>query len=220
MFQPGGGPLTAEAVVPLAAAGGTVRHSNGLREFLNGWERGDGRRVLDLGCTSSANLNYFTSHGHSINSNDLLVESSRPQYLFPPPPDSADSAALEPGFDAAACLRDNLQFEPGHFDAVLLWDLADYVPEPLVRPLIQRLTEILKPSGAILAYFHTRDAGSDAVFNRYHIRDHETLLLRAGSNYRLQRVFNNRHVENLFQGYRTVKFFLSRDNLREVVAIR
>jgi hypothetical protein len=41
-----------------------------------------------------------------------------------------------------------------------------------------------------------------------------------GSAFRLQRVFNNRHIENLFRDFASIKFFLSRDNIREVLVVR
>jgi hypothetical protein len=40
------------------------------------------------------------------------------------------------------------------------------------------------------------------------------------SNFTLQRVFNNRHIENLFRDFASIKFFLSRDNVREVLVVR
>ncbi|MGH9392896.1 MAG: methyltransferase domain-containing protein [Terriglobales bacterium] len=213
MFQPAAGARSGPAPAPAsaqAALPGILRNSNGLREFLIGWDKAEGRRVLDLGCTSSSNLNFFTAHGHSVYSDDLLLESDLPRYRL-----ASDQGPL---FDAAAWMRDNLNFSAEHFDAVLLWDLIDYIPEALIKPLLERLSLLLKPSGTILAYFHTRDAGPDASFFRYHIHDRETLQLRPGHPYPLLRVFNNRHVENLFRGYRSVKFFLARDNLREVLA--
>jgi SAM-dependent methyltransferase len=209
LFHPGGGAPSAPGSAP-ASDLGILRHSNGLRELLHSWDKVEGRRVLDLGCTSSFNLNFFTARGHGINNDDLLFEADRPVYRL-----ASDDG---PVFDASAWLRDNIAFPPDRFDAILLWDLVDYMPEPLVKPLIARLTEVLRPGGTILAYFHTKDAGPDAPFFRYHIHDHETLQLRPGPPYRLQRVFNNRHVENLFRGYRSIKFFLARDNLREVLA--
>jgi len=38
--------------------------------------------------------------------------------------------------------------------------------------------------------------------------------------FRLQRVFNNRHIENLFRDFGSIKFFLTRDNIREVLVVR
>src|SRR5258708_4375623 len=36
----------------------------------------------------------------------------------------------------------------------------------------------------------------------------------------VQRLFTNRHIENLFAGFSSVKFFLGRDNVREVLVVR
>ena len=86
----------------------------------------------------------------------------------------------------------------------------------------------------LLAFFHTREAGPDAPCYRYHIVSTETLEmqhvqaqrdLRKGAvgnerSFRLQRVFNNRHIENLFRDFTSIKFFLTRDNVREVLVVR
>ena len=40
------------------------------------------------------------------------------------------------------------------------------------------------------------------------------------NNFRLQRVFNNRNIENLFRDFASIKFFLARDNVREVLVVR
>jgi hypothetical protein len=40
------------------------------------------------------------------------------------------------------------------------------------------------------------------------------------SKFRLQRVFNNRNIENLFRDFASIKFFLARDNVREVLVVR
>ncbi|MGH9487997.1 MAG: class I SAM-dependent methyltransferase [Terriglobales bacterium] len=215
IFQSGSMALSPARVAAASAAppvAGVLRHSNGLREFLSGWDKVEGRRVLDLGCTSSFNLCYFTDRHHSVYSNDLLQECEQSRFQM-----ATDAG---PVLDAARWLGGNLLFSPERFDAVLLWDLVDYMPEPLVKPLLERLTSILRPGGTILAYFHTRDAGPESPYFRYHIHDGETLELRPGAPHRLLRIFNNRHVENLFRGYRSIKFFLARDNLREVLAVK
>jgi hypothetical protein len=105
--------------------------------------------------------------------------------------------------------------------------------ESLVKPVIGRLWSSLKPGGMLLAFFHTRDAGADAPCHRYHIINNDTLemhpiaVVPAGARsssgkltFRLQRVFNNRHIENLFRDFSSIKFFLARDNVREVLVVR
>ena len=81
----------------------------------------------------------------------------------------------------------------------------------------------------LLAFFHTKDAGPNAPYSRYHIAGEDALdlqpvMVRNGNGeaslVKLQRVFNNRHIENLFHDYSSLKFFLARDNIREVLVVR
>ena len=119
------------------------------------------------------------------------------------------------------------------FDAVLLWDVPDYLPEPLVKPVVERLHFCTKPGAALLGFFHTKDAGPNAPCYRYHIdaasKTQDGLLLQSVWKpesrqkvpmFRLQRVFANRHIEKLFHDFASLKFFLARDNIREVLALR
>ena len=52
------------------------------------------------------------------------------------------------------------------------------------------------------------------------MKDVQTLELQEGPHFPLQRVFNNRHIENLFHDYANLKFFLGKDNVREVLIVR
>ena len=52
---------------------------------------------------------------------------------------------------------------------MLCWNLADYLDESLVKPVVGRLWSLLKPGGMLLAFFHTQEAGPDAPCYRYHI---------------------------------------------------
>jgi hypothetical protein len=105
--------------------------------------------------------------------------------------------------------------------------------ESLVKPVVARLWSVMKPGGMLLAFFHTREAGPDAPYYRYHLTGTDALEMHAlnskrepkkersaSKNFTLQRVFNNRHIENLFRDFASIKFFLSRDNIREVLVIR
>jgi hypothetical protein len=115
---------------------------------------------------------------------------------------------------------------------VLCWNLPDYMEESLVKPTIDRLWSTMKPGGLLLAFFHTRDAGPDSVCYRYHVTDSDMLEMQEvkfamtgrpsseKQSPRLQRVFNNRHIENLFRDFSSIKFFLSRDSIREVLVVR
>ena len=196
------------------------RRSSGLAEFNRAISGREGLWILDLGATSAVNITRLTGLGHKVYTEDLLASSRDSSLMIP----GEDGALV---FDVKRFLTDNLVHRGPLFDAVLCWDVADYLPEALVKPVIGRICSLMKPGGVLLAFFHTRDAGPDAPHFRYHLAGNDMLELqsttaRSGSGpaFRLQRVFNNRHIENLFREFASLKFFLARDNVREVLVVR
>lgn len=209
-----------------------TRRSSGLGELSRVLGLQETLCVLDLGATSPANIRYLTERGHKIYSEDVLVASTDPSLLTK---DDQGNSVL----DSQKFLEENLAYPAAHFDAVLCWNLPDYLDESLVKPVIGRLWSVLKPGGMLLAFFHTRDAGPDAPCYRYHVVGADMLEMTPiimqrevrrgpsgavhtslGGTFRLQRVFNNRHIENLFRDFTSIKFFLARDNVREVLVVR
>jgi SAM-dependent methyltransferase len=190
------------------------RRSTGFQHFTRAILRPDGQTVLDLGPTSSSNLQFITGLGHKAYNDDVLKTANSGQFVMP---------GAEPGtttVDVDRFLAEELKYEPEFFDAVLLWDVCDYLPEPLVKPVVERIRHVTKPRGALLAFFHTRDAGPQSPYYRYHIQNADTLELQQGPEFKLQRVFQNRHIENLFRDYTSIKFFLGKQDIREVLLVR
>jgi SAM-dependent methyltransferase len=206
-----------------------TRRSSGLAELTRLLQSEEPLCVLDIGSTSAANIRYLTERGHKIYSEDILDASTDPALAIR---DEQGNNAL----DHKRFLAENLVFRNAQFDIVLCWNLADYLDEDLVKPLIGRFWSMLRPGGMLLAFFHTQEAGPDAPCYRYHITGNDTLEMQhievhagrrkgpgtqlARDAFRLQRVFNNRHIENLFRDFTSIKFFLTRDNIREVLVVR
>jgi SAM-dependent methyltransferase len=228
LFRGSSGPET----VPAQASQKLTRRSSGLGELSRGWESTEGLCILDLGSTSPTNIRHFTERGHKIYSEDLLTASTDPALLTK---DEQGNAIL----DSRKFLADNLVYPAARFDVILCWNLSDYLDESLVKPVVGRLWSVLKPGGMLLAFFHTRDAGPDSPCHRFHIVGADTLEMQkielrgdarrgpggnaqaAGKDgFQLQRVFNNRHIETLFRDFASIKFFLARDNIREVLVVR
>jgi SAM-dependent methyltransferase len=202
------------ATGPAAERGQRLRRrSSGLAEFNRAIEGEEGLRILDLGPTSPTNIAYLTGLGHKVYNEDVLKESEDPSLVVT----AEDGRSTR---DADRFLAENLVYTGTTFDAILCWDTPDYLHESLVKPMVNRIHRLLKPKGIVLAFFHTRDAGPDAPYSRYHIAGEDTLELQHGPPFRLQRVFNNRHIENLFHDFSSIKFFLARDNVREVLVVR
>lgn len=181
--------------------------------------------MLDVGATSANNIRFLTGRGHKNYSEDLLRASLDPALRSR---DSEGNTIV----DAKKFLDENLVYGNGIFDIVLCWNLADYMDETLVKPTIDRLWSQMKAGGLLLAFFHTRDAGPDSTCYRYHVTGGDMLEMQEvrfappgrpaseKQSPRLQRVFNNRHIENLFRDFASIKFFLARDNIREVLVVR
>jgi SAM-dependent methyltransferase len=195
-----------------------TRRSSGMGQVWDTLSSQEGLCVLDLGSTSASNIRLLTEMGHRIYSEDLLVASADPSLAML---DAAGNVV----YDSARFLAESLVYSPGQFDCVFAWSFADYMDEALVKPVVERLWSVMKPGGVLLAFFHMKDAGPDAPCYRYHLTAGdvlETQILTAGGagGCKLQRVFNNRHIEGLFRDFSSIKFFLARDNIREALVIR
>ena len=209
-----------------------TRRSSGLGELARTWDSETPLCILDVGSTSPANIRYFTERGHRIYSEDLLVASTEPGL-------AAKDEEGKPILDSRKFLAENLVYPAAQFDVVLCWNLPDYLDESLVRPVMGRLWSVLKPQGMLLAFFHTKDAGPDSPCYRFHIIEKDVLEMQrivlkrearrgptgavhtaVSDGFQLQRVFNNRHIETLFRDFASIKFFLARDNVREVLVVR
>lgn len=202
-----------------------TRRSSAIAELSRVLKGDNTLCVLDIGATSASNIRFFTERGHRIYSQDLLEASADPSL-------SQLDDQGQKVIDSKKFLEENLSYPNSHFDLVFCWNLADYMDEELVKPVVARLWSVMKPGGMLLAFFHTREAGPDAPYYRYHLTGTDTLEMHAlnakldnkkghpTKTFALQRVFNNRHIENLFRDFGSIKFFLSRDNIREVLVVR
>lgn len=209
----GGAQAQAKPTTKTGTAQRTNRRSTGFTEFTRSLKGSENLSVLDLGPTSSANIAFLTGFGGRVYNEDILRESLDRDYL------TAQSDGPQT-LDSQKFFAENLDYPERLFDAILCWDIPDYLHEALVKPMVERIHKILKPSGILLAFFHTKDAGPDSPYCRYHIVNGEVLELEPRPDFRLQRIFNNRHIENLFKDFASKKFFLARDNIREVLVIR
>ena len=128
-----------------------TRRSTGFHEFIREISKPEGQTVLVIwGQTSPANLHFITELGHRAYNEDLLLAASNPGV--------ADShrrrgQAKRIDVNSVKFLPENLDYHPESFDAVLLWDLADYLPEALVKPVIDRIYSVMKPKGLLLGFF-------------------------------------------------------------------
>ena len=193
----------------------TTRRCIGLGEFTRDLAGYEGHKpcVLDMGPTSSANIAFLAERNLRIYNEDILRAAMDTNLLV-----RQEDGVQRP--DSRKFFAENMTYPDRLFEAILCWDTLDYIPEELVKPLVEKMQSSLQPKGRLFAFFHTKDAGPDSPHCRYHIVQPDTLELEPGTGLRIQRIFNNRHVENMFKEFASRKFFLGRDNIREVIMVR
>ena len=128
-------------------------------------------RLARQGKSDEEIARYLTERGHKIYSEDLLEASTDPSLI-------TKNEHGQVVLDSRRFLADNLVYPAAQFDIVLCWNLADYMDEGLVKPVVARLWSTIKPGGMLLAFFHTREAGPDAPCYRYHIVGNDVLEMQ------------------------------------------
>ena len=90
----------------------------------------------------------------------------------------------------------------------------------MLAATVDRLFHIVKPGSYLLAVFQSQEKVQSVPQYSFRIQDSKTLLVADRGPRKPEQIFNNRSLEKLFQGFESLKFFLARDNLREVIVRR
>ncbi len=190
------------------------RHSGAWSLLRKRLQAEPGLRVIDTGYTSPANINYLTSLGHSVFLADLVNDAYSGNWQT-----GADEDG-NPVWDVEGYLAQTLNFSGRTFDIVLLWTALDYLPEPLVAPVVAHLYASMNPGGQVLAFFHTRMQGEEAVRCRFHLTSGDDVEMQLTQQFPIQRAFTNRSIERLFSGWSGHRQFLAKDSVSEVIMTR
>ena len=86
--------------------------------------------------------------------------------------------------------------------------------------LFERLNPLVRPDGRLLAFFHGKADAPGSTFSRYQLTDESHLVVLSSGNFPAQAIYQTRQIEKFLQSYSSVRFFLGKDNVREVTAIR
>jgi 2-polyprenyl-3-methyl-5-hydroxy-6-metoxy-1,4-benzoquinol methylase len=189
-----------------------TRQSRGLEEFF-AYIRGQaGLTILDLGGATQQNVSFITNLGHRLYSEDFLQILHETFGM-------GNNDQSNPG-QLEYFLRQALDYEEGQFDGVLGWDVLEYLGPVLLPPVVERLHKIMKPKGQILAFFHSDNKLETVPFYSFRIQGMNSLQVAQQGSRRPAQLFNNRSLEKLFEQFDSVKFFLTRERLREIIVKR
>lgn len=197
-----------------APAGGTTRNSSGLDQFVAALQQTESSSILDVSGASQANITFITGLGHRISSDDMvgtMEECFGKDFLG-----GEQSAANSQRF-----LDQTLTFPDATFDGGLIWDALQFLASPLLEDTVKQLLRVMRPGALMLAFFNADERAKTLPVYNYRIQDRKTLLqIPRGGLVQKAQFFPNRTVEKLFQDAASLKFFLTRDSLREVLIRR
>lgn len=185
---------------PPASGAAAGRRSSALEQVDEYLGKFTGGQVIDLGGAFQSTIDYVTGLGHRLYAEDLLRSL----------PANGNTGEL-PG--------DCLDFPPASVDVVLCWDRLQFVPEPTALALRDRIHRILAPGGMLLALFHAEPSAASSPL-ACRIVDGHLLHLAAAGTPRPFRPFHTRMIERFFQNFTALKFYLTRENLQEVIVRR
>lgn len=193
---------------PAAAADDPIFGTKALRKFLSSLTARESPVLLDLGPVVGSNVSFFGEQlGCKIFVEDIFADVDR----------HARAGTLEA---LPAFLKGRFPQETGSVDGILCWDLFDYVDRAAAQEMANELTRVLRPDGALLAFFRATAQGqpNDAIYTKFIVADETNLKHRPYAAARpRQAVLLNRDIIRLFSGLRVSDSFLLQNNLREVL---
>jgi hypothetical protein len=211
----GFGPATqaGERRTSVSAMNGPVavdtRNSRGLEEFFAQIRDQSGLTILDLGGATQKNVSFITELGHRLYSEDFLA-------ILHETFGEGESEQANPG-QIEYFLKQTLDYPEGQFDGVLIWDVLEYLSPALLTAVVERLHRVVKPKSYMLAFFHSDDKLQGVPFYTFRIAEVNALEVSQRGLRKPAQLFNNRSLEKLFGRFDSVKFFLTRERLREVI---
>jgi hypothetical protein len=191
------------------------RSSHALSQFFSSTSELKGFPLLDLAGANQANISFITEMGFRLYSDDTMRVL---EMAFGRGPDALQNQSDPERVDRF--MTATLDYPDNQFCGALLWDVLQYLAPPLLQDAVDQLYRILMPGAYMFAIFHVNERRPEVSLYSYRIADAKSLVLSARNETRPANYFTNSAIEKLFRRYHYVKFFLTRDNLREIIVRR
>jgi hypothetical protein len=221
IFRTGNGPVSTVrplqgTVPPLRKAGKreppATRQSRGLEQFFFSIRDVIGLSVLDCAGANQDNIDFLIDLGHKVYTQDLVRSI-----------DEAFGIDLAEQVNASRIeyfLKQNFDYPSSTFDGVLMWDSLQFMSPALLNATVERLYDVMRPNAYLLAFFTAEERAVNVPSYSFRIGDNKTVVVTDRGMRPAGQVFNNRNLERLFGKFESVKFFLTRENLREIIVRR
>ncbi len=183
----------------------TVYASKTLANFLSLVFARPAPSVVDLGPVIGSNITFLGERvGCKIHIEDLYADIDRHV--------RQGEADQLPEF-----LSGRLALPDASVDAVLGWDVFDYLAPAAAGVLAAELVRILRPGGVLLGFFGAR-ASDDPRYTKYFIEDETHLRYRFYPSSCVRRwVLQNRDINIMFAGLELFDSVLLKSGVREIL---
>jgi len=228
--------------VPAAPAGPEIHRSLGLASLIEGLAGRPRLHVLDLGPAVGANVEFLSRLGCKLSIQDLYPALAPLQdaTLVLPPPGAAtaatiDRAAVREARETWEPRQESEHEEPGlgstfaqllafpedaRFDAVLTWDLINYLERREVAALARHVARFCNP-GALLFALISIHKQIPAEPMRFRIVDREHLAYEPrNAAVRPCPRYAPAELNELLRGFRLDRSFLLRHGIQELLFAR
>jgi hypothetical protein len=207
LFKWGGRNVDAPVLpsVPEASVDEIVTTSKVLPRLLSALAHRPAPILLDLGPVVGPNVSFFGDRlACKIHVEDLFTDIERHAR-------QGTRDALQTDLPA------RLVHAPESIDAVLCWDLFDYLDRPASQALAARLSALVRPGGAIYGFFGTTPIDL-AYYTRFVVEDEDRLRQRTYAATPVRRnVMVTRDINKMFAGLVVAESVLLKTSTREIL---
>lgn len=170
-----------------------------LKLYVEKLDRSPTAQVLDLGPVCEENINCFAKRVKRYHVCDLFIRLSRDR------PTGLSSEKI----------REYLDYAPGSFDGINLWDLIDHLKNEQIGRLVNQCQILLKSGGMmIVTSFEKQWAPPET--HSFVIKDDHRITFRLQDHLDLPRYYHsNRIMTAILSEFKTIKSFIYRNGVRE-----
>ena len=163
--------------------------------------------VLDLGCISDSNIEFFTHLGCKVFVKDILDANVRTCI----PSGGTEEISVDE-------VQIDFEYPDNFFDGLLFWDIFDHFDFKEAQLLLNKAKRVLKEKGWALALFRPPSPTPFNILTRYRITSlgeikYETLPLTTQRH----KVYHNSDIAELFNSFSSFTSYLPKNRWREVI---
>lgn len=200
--------MAATSAVPASAH--PVFPTSILKEFVESITRKEHPVVLDIGPVIGSNVEFFFSAGIKMHMEDFLAAYLKPEYW----------TAIEGQIVLAEdrFLLENFNYPPGYFDGLICWDLLNFMEPRFAKLFVERITAATKSGGLVMALFHSVKPKEVSSLCKYRLVSEGKLeYIPLDVSLEVKRIYQTRDINQLFNGFQSLKFCLLKHNILEVL---